>query len=307
MSCLDGVCLVACTPDNPATRANEDDCGAVDGSLVCARGVYAQSVCLPRGSFPGSKCSPDDGCAQNLKGIGELDMQCVNGSCAIGCSESGKWSGYGDALCSLADPSLTCARSANDVCVRACRDGQCDGGFSCLEPGAPPQKENACLPNGSFPGAACGPNNSCGSGPGGARMTCRNSVCALTCPAGSSGDELCAMLSGSLTCADAAGGVCVPACSSGSCPSGYSCFPQENACLPNGSFPGAACASGNRCNGAPMLVCVPGQEPRCAPGCNIGDGQDSADAYCSMVGSQLGTDLDTCAAVSDGPHICVDD
>jgi len=304
MSCQDDVCLVNCTPDNPSTRPNEDDCGAIDDSLVCARGVYAQDVCVPRGSFPGSKCGPNNQCAQDLKGIAELDMQCVNGSCAIGCNESGKWAGYGESLCSLADPALTCAQSANNVCVKACREGQCDAGFSCLEPGMPPQKENACLPNGSFPGAPCGPNNSCGSGPGGARMTCRNNVCLVSCPAGSSGDELCSMLSGSLTCADAGGNVCVPACNAGSCPSGLSCLAYENACLPNGTFPGAACASGNRCNGSPMLACVPGQN-RCAPGCNIDEGQDNANSYCSMVGSQLGAAFNNCADVGGGLHVCI--
>jgi hypothetical protein len=50
-----------------------------------------------------------------------------------------------------------------------------------------------------------------------------------------------------------------------------------------------------------MLTCVPGQTPRCGAGC---DGQSNANAYCSMVGEQLGTDFNTCADVGGGLHVC---
>jgi hypothetical protein len=306
MACEDDRCLVTCTLDNPATPASEDDCAAVDTSLACAHGVFSQDVCLPKGSFPGGACggANHDQCAQNLNGVDELDMRCVSGSCVIGCSESGKWAGYGETICNFADPTLTCAQAANSVCVKACNNGSCSSGFSCLDPGTPPARENACLPNGSFPGAACGPNNSCGSGPGGSSMSCRNGTCVVNCPAGSDGDTLCSMVNSALTCSDAGGGLCVPGCNSGNCPNGLSCLTSENACLPNGTFPGAACASGNTCRGAPMLVCVPGSTPKCAPGCNVNDGQSNANTYCTQVGSNLGTDLNTCTDVGGGLHVC---
>jgi hypothetical protein len=242
MACEDNRCLVTCTPDDPTTESNEDACGSVDASLVCAHGIYAQDVCLPKGSFPGSACGGinHDACAQDLDGVAELDMACVSGKCAIGCSEAGKWAGYGEALCSFADPTLTCAQAANSVCVKQCSTGTCGSGYSCLDAGAVPAHENACLPNGSFPGSACGPNNTCGAGPGGTTMACRSGQCAVNCPAGSAGDNVCAAVSAALTCSDAAGGFCVPGCNvaygASKCPSGKSCLGSENSCLPNGTF-----------------------------------------------------------------------
>jgi hypothetical protein len=164
MACEDNQCLVTCTPDNPATAGtNEDACGAIDPSLVCAHGIYPQDVCLPKGAFPGSPCggANNDQCAQDLNGVAELDMQCKSGACVIGCSEAGKYAGYGEALCGFADPSLTCAQAAGSICVKACTTGTCGAGYSCLDAGAAPTHENSCLPNGTFLGAACATGNVC--------------------------------------------------------------------------------------------------------------------------------------------------
>jgi hypothetical protein len=220
MACEGDVCLVTCTPDNPATSENEDSCGAVDASLVCAHGVYASDVCLPKGSFPGSACggAAHDQCAQDLNGVSELDMQCVRGTCVIGCSETGKYAGYGEALCGFADPSLTCSQASGSICVEACAAGSCSAGFSCLDPG--------------------------------------------TAPA------------------------------------------HENACLPNGTFLGSACAAGNVCSGQPMLTCVPGAKPVCAAGCSVASGETAANQYCTQVGTSTGTGFNTCSDVGGGLHIC---
>lgn len=305
MVCEDNTCLVACTPNDPATAENEDSCGVLDASLVCAAGVFAQPVCLPKGSFPGGPCGGpnSDQCAQDLNGVSEIDMQCVQGRCAIGCNEADKWAGYGESICRFADASLTCAEAAGSVCVKACVSGSCDSGYSCFDPGAAPARENACLPNGSFPGAACAAENTCGAGPGGTSMTCRSGSCLVSC-SGGAGDALCGQINAALTCSDAAGGVCVPACASGNCPAGLSCLasPGENTCLPNGTFLGARCGSDNTCTGEPDLVCVPGSTPICGAGCPTTEA--SGDQYCVGVAAQVGATFNACSNVGGGLLVC---
>ncbi len=302
MVCEDNQCLVTCSVDN-------DTCGAIEASLVCAAGIFAEPVCLPKGSFPGGACggANNDQCAQDLNGVSEVDMQCVSGRCVIGCDEEDRYAGYGESLCRFADPSLTCAAAAGDVCVKACVSGACDGGYSCFDPGTAPADENACLPNGSFPGAACA-GDTCGPGPGGSTMSCRSGRCVVNCPAGAPGDTLCGQVNSALTCSDAAGGFCLPACQSGNCPDGLSCLaaPGENACLPNGSFLGARCATGNVCSGDPMLVCVPGGTPVCGAGCSIANGQPAANTYCATVGSAVGQPFDTCTNLGGSLYVCTE-
>lgn len=203
MICDDDTCLVTCTQDSPATTDNEDSCASVSATLACAHGVLAQDVCLPKGSFPGSVCGgPNrDQCAQDLNGVAELDMQCVNGTCAIDCSESDKWEGYGDALCSFADPTLTCAQSANSICVKACTNGMCSPGFSCLEPGPVPENENACLPSGSFLGSACARGNVCRGNPMLVCVPGNTPTCAAGCSTSNgqqAADEYCSQVGSNL-------------------------------------------------------------------------------------------------------------
>jgi hypothetical protein len=278
MTCERGVCLLTCAPEDPGTDALEDPCSQVSAELVCASGVYAAPVCLPKGTFPGGPCGGpmNDRCAQDLEGASDIDMKCVAGRCAIDCSENGKWAGYGEAVCRFADASLTCAQAGGSVCVKACAGGgACDSGYSCLDAGKAPARENACLPNGSFPGSACAPGNTCASGPGGATMSCRS-------------------------------GRCLVNCAPGPCPNGTTCLSSENVCLPNGSFLGAPCASGGACSGSPMLVCVPGGTPTCAAGCSLANGQMAANTYCTNVGNMTGNNYDTCGNVMGDLYVCRD-
>jgi hypothetical protein len=138
-------------------------------------------------------------------------------------------------------------------------------------------------------------------------MSCQSGTCLVTC-SGSAGDTLCSSINAALTCSDLAGGFCLRACNvaygSTKCPGGLSCLASENACLPNGSFLGSACATGNVCSGSPMLVCVPSGTPTCGAGCSIASGQPAANAYCTGVGNQTGTGYDTCTNVSGSLYVC---
>lgn len=135
-------------------------------------------------------------------------------------------------------------------------------------------------------------------------MSCRSGSCVVNCPSGASGDAVCGAVNPGLTCSDMAGGFCLPACVSGNCPTGLSCLtnPDENACLPNGSFLGARCAANNQCSGQPNLVCVPGTPPVCGAGCQTTEA--AGDAYCAGVGSQVGQPWDACLDVGGGLLVC---
>jgi hypothetical protein len=247
MVCVAGTCTVSC-PSN-----NDGLCAGVDNRLTCAESagnlcVFAcvsgqcptgyscldpgstghQNACLPTGTFPSSPCRPDSGneCDQNVGGNAAVDMACVNNVCTVVCPSNN------DSLCMAVDSRLTCSESAGNLCVFACVSGQCPTGYSCLGAGG----ENACLPTGSFPGSPCraGNSNQCDQNLGGdtsVDMTCVQNVCAVQCPGDD--DALCAGVNDALTCAAIAGNLCVPACVNGACPTGYTCFNSENACLPN--------------------------------------------------------------------------
>jgi hypothetical protein len=114
--------------------------------------------------------------------------------------------------------------------------GACPAGYSCLDPGG----QNACLPNGTFPGAACRDGTDCDPLPdGGPDQVCVVDVdlCVVDCDLGADAeteDALCAAVSPLLTCSETASDLCVYACVGGACPPGYFCFDAggENACLP---------------------------------------------------------------------------
>src|SRR5262249_26251083 len=114
MVCENDQCLVTCGEGGTPL------CGAVDASLVCASGIFAEPLCLPKGAFPGGPCDADGACAGDLNGNPAVDMKCLAGTCVIDCDESSAWPGYGDALCAVVDPSLTCANAAGSFCTRAC-------------------------------------------------------------------------------------------------------------------------------------------------------------------------------------------
>ena len=298
MVCQNNTCLPDCT------SGGQSVCSALSDTLECAHGVFTKDLCLPKGSFPGGGCGPNNTCAQDLNGDQNVDMTCQNGTCVISCSETGKWSGYGDALCSTVDSTLTCATKAGGFCVRACGDaGHCDTGYSCFDAGTIPAHENACLPDGTFPGSTCRPNSGdqCDQNVGGndnVDMVCSNNTCVVSCP--NNADALCQAVAPQLTCAESAGNLCVFACVSGACPSGFTCLDPggQNACLPNGTFPGSPCRAdaNNQCdqnvggNDNVDMVCVAGT---CTVSC-----PSNNDQLCAGVDNRL-----TCA--ESAGNVCV--
>jgi hypothetical protein len=290
MECFAGTCLVPC--NDGAVETGDGLCGQVSSSLTCmglkangdgfcllkcvdgscggdftcydAGGAGHQNVCLPIGSFPGSPCHAADGnhahpyCAN----FANQTQSCFGGMCLVDCDETNVQTG--DALCGAIDASLTCMPmdGKKGLCVPHCVSGQCSTGLSCY--GA----ENACLPNGSFPGSACAFDDTCGSlavpdGQGGSltlTQTCLSGTCVVDCLDGDAnyGDGLCGAVNAALTCMPANGvsgtGYCTYSCGTSSCPAGLSCFDKagQHACLPDGSFPGSTCrpagAAGGRCD-----------------------------------------------------------
>ena len=304
MVCENNTCLVDCT------NGGQDLCSGIDDSLLCASGIFDKPLCLPAGAFPGGPCGANDSCAQDLQGNSVVDMKCVSGTCVIDCDESSHWSGYGDALCSIVDPTLTCANAAGSICVRACGSaGACDNGFSCLDAGSIGTHENSCLPTGSFPGSPCasGPTP-CSALPGGLTQSCVNGTCVVDCGGGATAvadDAICNAVDPSLTCSESAGDICVRKCNGSTCAdAGFSCLNPgtEGACLPTGSFPGSPCRSGaDKCdvnlsgNAAVDMKCV---EDTCVVDCNTAGTTSQDDGLCAAVSPVL-----TCT--ESAGNICV--
>jgi hypothetical protein len=228
----------------------------------------------------------------DLGGNAAVDMVCVQNTCVVDC-ETG-----GDGLCTAVDASLTCSEAAGDICVLECDAGACPSGYSCFDAGG----EDECLPNGTFPGSACGASNFCAQDLGGntaVDMACVSGTCVVTC-AGNN-DALCGAVDASLTCSESAGNICVLECGGGgSCLPGFSCLDEggENACLPTGSFPGSPCRAtvGNECdqnlggNAAVDMACV---DDTCVVTC-----AGNNDALCAAVDAGL-----TCS--ESAGNICV--
>ena len=203
---------------------------------------------------------------------------------------------------------MTCE---DNRCLYECTDGgeafcnEVNAGLSCA---AGVYSDPVCLPRGSFPGSPCRPTggDECDqnlSGLPDADMICSNDRCVVQCEAPgvfANGDALCGVVSSSLTCVSSpATDVCVMACGeANACPAGLSCLASQDACLPTGSFLGSPCAPGGVCAGSPMLVCVPGASV-CGAGC-AGVPPAERNAYCTGVGTQLGTGYNTCVDVDPG-------
>jgi hypothetical protein len=247
LSCVGGTCAIDC--DGPGDPAADDAyCAAINPNLTCAESIGGHCVvscesnpcpsgfscfdsggehaCLPTGSFPGSPCADFGTCGDlQLPGGGTVPQQCTFGVCAVDC-ETGNGATANDQFCAALHPGATCSESAGNVCVDACdTSGQCSAGFSCLNPGG----ENACLPDGTFPGSACAGGTTCNDY-GGLTQDCVGGVCAIDC---ATDNTVCANFG--LTCSPTAGNICVVPCDSGgNCPSGYFCPDPggENACLP---------------------------------------------------------------------------
>lgn len=257
--------------------------GCGDGACQDGLSCFAkEEACLPTGAFPGSPCRVlEPACDSALGGVTGADMVCVAGTdgdvCLLDCATGG------EALCQAVDPSLHCSAAAGDRCLPGCAEGDCDDGFSCLV------SEGTCLPTGSFPGSDCrAGDDPCDQNVGGvaaADMACVQGRCLIGC-AGDD-DDLCSAVNPLLTCAAAAGDICLPTCDAEAgaeqaCDEGFSCFATENACLPTGGFPGS--------------VCRPAQDPTGRCDANLG-GNEDADMRCV-------NDLCLVDCAAGGPALC---
>lgn len=283
-------CLITC--DDGA--GGDVMCAGIDASLLCAADLFAQDVCLPRGSIPGGPCAAGDSCAAG--------MACEGGMCLYDCTAGGQ------AVCDAMSSTLACSRTVYDTPV--------------------------CLPKGSFPGAPCGAGNTCATdlmGLDAVDMACVSGRCVVMCASPgpfADGDALCTTVNPALMCmsggcvvdcegdnealcgaidpaltcvSNSENDFCAIACVDGMCPSGTSCLTSQNACLPTGTFLGSPCAGGTTCSGDPMLVCVPGETPRCAAGCTTAE---TSSPYCVGVGTNYGTGYQDCTDVGGGLLIC---
>ena len=294
MACFSGVCLVTCHEDTDCSSFNASlacyegkgacfpacttnaECGYPGSGMAC---LVSEGVCLPEGSFPGGPCKANNTCDP----IGTLTQSCVSGSCVVDCNDSAPQTG--DGLCHAVNAALTCMptnpATGAGSCVYACAGGMCPTGYTCLEPeGTKTGAQNACLPNGSFPGSACATGDVCGSY-GGKAMTCASNTCVITCAA----EADCTPVG--LTCVEAKG-VCLQPCVAGACSDNrYACLASENACLPKGSFPGGPCNENDACSdyGPLPMACAAGT---CLVTCSDAAGGDTV--VCPGVNAALTCD-----------------
>ncbi len=269
-----------------------------------------EDACLPNGSFVGSQCAEGGLCSDlDLTGVGGPYFHVVCSAtdvCVVNCDDEGSPGTPDETVCTAFDAvfftDLTCSLSAGNTCVTACQAGECPEGFSCLDPGG----ENACLPNGSFVGSQCAEGAVCDdldlTGVGGPYfdVVCSaTDVCVVNCDdegsPGTPDETVCAAFDAvfftDLTCSLSAGNTCVAACDGGACDEGFSCLDPggENACLPDGTFPGSACRDDptDECdqdlggNELVDMICVTATTT-CGVAC---PSQDVAgDAFCVAVG-----------------------
>jgi len=309
MVCLAGTCVVDCAeggdflcstvvaPFLTCSEAAGSVCvPACDDNLACEVGSSCfvdDDACLPTGSFPTSPCRDASDPAGPCDPVGGAAMSCTSaGVCAVDCGVGG------DPVCRGVDPALKCSGAAGDVCVYDCAAG-CPSGYSCFG------SEGTCLPTGDFPGSPClvanvGDAPSCGA-VGGVAMSCVADLCVVPCTGAEGDDALCAGVDPTLGCS-AAAGACVPTCADGLCPDGFSCFANEERCLPTGSFPTSPCDADSPCGSLPGPgdVAVP---MRCTSDqCVVPCAALGGDALCQAVDASLG-----CSETADGClPVCVD-
>jgi hypothetical protein len=190
-----------------------------------------ENACLPNGSFPGSACATGSICSQDLGGVAEADMVCIEDTCVVECNTPGD-AAVDDALCAGISSALTCSESAGDLCLLSCATAACPTDYSCLGF----DDEDACLPTGSFPSSPCRETvgDECDQdllGNDAFDMECVADVCAVSCEADAG---VCADFDPTWTCSAVAGDVCVISCADEPCPAGYSCFTGagEDSCFP---------------------------------------------------------------------------
>jgi len=311
MVCVRGQCAVGCADGGGALCRQVDaslTCSAAAGHVCvpdCAAGcpegfscLDRESACLPTGAFPGSPCAvPDLGDDPTCGALADRDapgqtipMECRDDRCVIACDAAAD----GDARCAAADPSLGCSAAAG-ACVPLCEGGACPDGFSCFS------REDRCLPTGSFPTSPCLPGDAClalASGEEAIAMACLRDQCVVPCEAGAAGDGLCGAIAPDLGCSGLAG-VCVTRCEGGACAEGFSCFSQEDRCLPTGAFPGSPCRADAETPCDQDLGGNPNLDMRCtaADVCAI-DCAAGGDFVCGLADPSLG-----CSAAAGG--VCV--
>jgi hypothetical protein len=329
-----GFCTYACEPESancPAGMTCYEPAGT---------SPTAQNACLPTGGFPGSPCRDPGATGLGDCGIYGLQMNCVGyvlgppeipGTCLIPCSGGG-----GDATCSTITGGLATCANMFGYCMPPCdATGDCVSGQSCFT--SEPVGPAVCMPTGSFPGSPCLPidgfhtNPWCHDIPGATTQVCYGGQCVPTCndtvvgpnpwsPTG--GDLLCGALSPLLTCMPTAPpatpGLCVYHCdtTTGACADGYSCFDpwpvypptsgtyHQNACLPDGSFPGSHCPDPREPHGGcgTYLAQMECYADKCLIPCDVGNEA----ARCAPIGLQCdiaytGFCMPSCAG---GPGTC---
>ncbi|HMI93963.1 MAG TPA: hypothetical protein VK509_21460 [Polyangiales bacterium] len=169
--CKEGICRYGCSYGEQCALLGDDlDCWKSDG------------VCHPKGTFPGSECTPGSCSNIFVDGV-EVPMSCLSAyaisdwrtRCRVSCAQGG------DALCAAADPLSACATELQD--------------------------EPICLPAGSFSGSIC--DQGCDTIEYGSGSVYEQSCVAGQCR-GHCGD--CAGISSGLTCASdgPAAGSCIP-------------------------------------------------------------------------------------------------
>jgi hypothetical protein len=216
-----------------------------------------------------------------------VNQVCVNDTCVVSCNTAGN-AAQDDGLCAGVDGSLTCSETGGEVCVIACVAGACPTGYSCFDAGG----ENACLPNGSFPGSPCAAGDSCSALGPGVNQVCVNDTCVVSCNTAGNAtqdDTLCAGVDPSLTCSETAGDICVSKCDAGTCSTGYSCFDAggEDACLPTGSFPGSPCRSTQDDECDQNVRGVAAADMTCNQGVCVIPCPSNDDALCDQVDTRL--------------------
>jgi hypothetical protein len=251
MVCTNNTCVVSCNLGDEPT--NDTLCGGVNAALTCSESAghlcvlacgnggtcpsgYScldpgnENACLPDGTFPGSTCRADVGneCDEDLGGNAAVDMVCSDNTCVVSCNLGDET--MNDLLCGAVNIALTCSQSADHVCVVKCGNGGlCPEGFSCLNAGT----EDACLPDGTFPGSSCRTTqgDECDMDfLATADLQCLGGTCLVACPGDN--DTPCDAVNSALTCYGTFN-VCLLECGpSDSCPQGYMCDTGEDACVP---------------------------------------------------------------------------
>lgn len=280
-TCFAGYCLADCS--------SHDDCkdgevcqptgaGSTDG--VCAPPPCEANSDCPAGAtceeqYDGNKyCKPPVTCTGTCT---ETGFSCIAGLCLKDCAN--------DTTCTDIHPDLVCALAAGAV----------------------------CMPKGTFPSSPClpydleHPDPWClpVGGSGAVTQSCYGGMCVVDCNEGNvaTGDALCAAVNSALTCMPMTGtaGFCVLACTGTppACAGDFSCFTTggQNACLPKGSFPFSACATGDLCDhvsGIPQ-VCMDGT---CVPTCANEEQCGEISSALTCVGA-MGLCAPKCSATSN--------